>query len=101
MPTLRKKHISRGKIVLILLAVLVVLILGSFTLGRYPVTMRDLFGVIWSKIASIFGVETEQYWTDTVEKIIVNVRFPRIIIACLVGLCLSASGGFIPRLCGL
>ena len=92
MPTLRKKHISRGKIVLILLAVLVVLILGSFTLGRYPVSMRDLFGVVWSKLASLFGVETEQYWTDTVEKIVINVRFPRIIIACLVGLCLSASG---------
>ena len=92
MSRLGRKRISYTKIVIILLVLLVISIIVSFTLGRYPISLKELCGILTSKIAAVFNIETEKFWSDTVEKIVFNVRFPRIIIACLVGCCLAAAG---------
>ena len=87
-----KKHISYTKVIIILLILLVVSIIISFTLGRYPVSLKDLGGIIISKIAAVFNIEINAFWSETVERVVMNIRFPRIIIACLVGCCLAAAG---------
>ncbi|HHW74224.1 MAG TPA: iron ABC transporter permease [Firmicutes bacterium] len=68
----------------ILLLVIVVL---SFGLGRYPVSAGEVLGIALSKIFPL-----EQFWADRTETVLLNIRFPRIILACLVGACLSATG---------
>ncbi len=83
----------------VLLAVTVII---SFQLGRYPITVKEVLGILLSKICSldfrgisfsnIFHFHIEQYWTARDELILINIRLPRIILACLVGCCLSAAG---------
>ena len=90
----------RGRRILWLLAaVLIVLFLLSFRLGRYGVstveTCRILFSNLLEQISRIPGVPAlslEQTWTDAMEAAVINVRLPRICMACLVGCCLSAAG---------
>lgn len=88
----KRKPLSYNKVIFILFAALLGSVIISFTLGRYPISLRELWGSAVSKICSAFGTDIEHFWTPTVEKIIWNVRFPRIIIAGLVGCCLSAAG---------
>lgn len=70
-----------------LLIILIIIIITSFGLGRYPISTKDLFSILVSKFYPI-----NHFWTDQTEAILFNVRLPRIILACLVGCCLSAAG---------
>ncbi len=74
------------KILFLFLAVVVVFF-ASFLLGRYPVTPDMVIAIIISKFVSI-----PKIWTDTMETVVLQVRFPRIIAALLVGGALSVSG---------
>ena len=67
--------------------VLIISIIISFQLGRYPIPAKEVLGISLSKLYPI-----EQFWTDRVEMVLINIRLPRIILACLVGCCLSAAG---------
>ena len=80
-----RKH----KLTLILMTALLVLcVLGSFSIGRYPVPLRALFGIIGSKMGLPIGV----FWTSQMEAAVWNIRLPRILLCVLVGACLSAAG---------
>lgn len=82
------KQYNRNNLVVISLGVLLVIaIIFSFRLGRYPIHIKELLGILISRIYPI-----EQFWTNRVETILFNIRLPRIILSCLVGCCLSASG---------
>lgn len=70
-----------------LVIILIAIIIISFQLGRYPVPTKELFAILLSKFYPV-----QHYWTDQAEAILFNVRMPRIILACLVGCCLSAAG---------
>ena len=85
----KDKSRNYKKAVIAMSIVLVAGIILSFTLGRYPVTVKELVSVMLSKL-KIFNIQ--KFWDDTVELIIFNIRFPRIIISCLVGCSLAASG---------
>jgi iron complex transport system permease protein len=73
--------------VLGLVIILIVIIIASFRFGRYPISTKDLFAILLSKFYPV-----HHFWTDQTEAILFNVRLPRIILACLVGCCLSAAG---------
>jgi len=66
---------------------LIAVIVFSFFLGRYPISPPELFSILLSKIFPI-----DQYWTDQMATILFNVRLPRILLACMVGCCLSTAG---------
>lgn len=87
-----------------LMVVLIILALVSLGLGRYEIpllqvirillsrildTIRDAFGSIGIGMPSI-GLKVT--WTDNMEIALCNVRLPRILLACMVGCCLSAAG---------
>ncbi|MBC3887162.1 iron chelate uptake ABC transporter family permease subunit [Acetobacterium paludosum] len=74
-------------IVLSLGIILIFSIIISFWIGRYPVYTKELLGILFSKIIPI-----DQFWTDTMETVLFNIRLPRIALACLVGCCLSGAG---------
>ena len=86
----REKRLLSGPAVIALLFLLLVLgILLSFTLGRYPVPLKELICIILDRIPF---VNIPVFWENTQEIAVWNVRMPRILIAVLVGAALSAAG---------
>lgn len=78
----RKTAIIFGLALLLIITVII-----SFRLGRYPISTSELFAIIFSPFSL-----AEPFWTDQTESILLNVRLPRILLGCLVGCCLSAAG---------
>ncbi|NLT39110.1 MAG: iron ABC transporter permease [Clostridiales bacterium] len=74
-------------IIIILFAVLLAAVIGSIALGRYPIRLKETLGILGSKV-----FEIKPFWSATQESLLLNHRLPRIIVACLVGCCLSAAG---------
>jgi len=66
---------------------LIILILIALTVGRYPISVKEVFTIIFAKVFSF-----EHNLPDTMETVIFNIRFPRILGAIIVGAALSASG---------
>lgn len=83
----QKKNLSHGTVIAALSTLLILCIFLSFCLGRYPVPLKDLLPILLSKILPI-----EPYWTDAMYTAVWNIRLPRILLAVLVGACLSAAG---------
>lgn len=73
------------------LAVLAVLTaaagVGALCAGRYFVGVRDVFGVLASRL-----VPMEPAWDPSVEKVVLLLRLPRIAAALLIGSSLAVSG---------
>ncbi|HHU01767.1 MAG: FecCD family ABC transporter permease [Christensenellales bacterium] len=82
---------NHGKRERLTIAAMAVMLLGgvllSFALGRYPISPRETIGIMLSKIIHI-----EPFWTERMATVLFNVRLPRILLACLVGCCLSSAG---------
>ena len=81
------KHNRRVLIIWGLAIALLAALIFSFLLGRYPISPAELAGILFSKVFSI-----QPFWTDSMEAVFFNIRLPRILLACLVGGCLSAAG---------
>ena len=62
-------------------------VLLSFLLGRFPIATGELVRILWGRL---FGLETA--WPEAMERIVFNIRLPRVGLACMVGMCLSAAG---------
>lgn len=71
----------------ILATVLFVLFLLSFWLGRYDVPLGEVVRILLSRIAHFSST-----WTEQMEIAVINIRLPRILLACMVGGCLAAAG---------
>jgi iron complex transport system permease protein len=72
---------------LISLAILIAALLLAFTVGRYPVSLSELFGVIAGKLTG-----HASNIPPAVENVIWQVRGPRVIAASLVGAGLAVAG---------
>lgn len=73
---------------LMLFAVLLLAVfLLSFCFGRYGVPFKELVGILSSRMFAV-----EPTWTQQMETVVFNIRLPRILLACLVGCCLSTAG---------
>ena len=70
-----------------LVFVLVVLVVVSFPLGRYPVDMGTAFGVIAERLHLGGG-----HFSAAEHAVVLNIRLPRVVAAVLVGAALSSSG---------
>ena len=66
---------------------LLALFLLSFVMGRYGVPLGQVVRILLSGMLPL-----EQTWTDNMAIAVLNVRLPRILLACLVGCGLSAAG---------
>ncbi len=85
MEKIEKRH---RRTVLILGFVLVLGILLSFSLGRYPVPLGELLGILGARL----GLPILPFWTDAMEAAVWNIRLPRVLLSVLVGGCLAAAG---------
>ena len=69
--------------------------LVSFALGHYDVSLRQVMGILCNAILGpLTGgrLMLPSAWTDTMQIAVLNIRLPRILMACMVGCCLSAAG---------
>lgn len=76
-------------IIALMVAVVVALAGSSLLLGRFPITPLDAAAMLAHQVAPDL---VEQTWTNQQASIFFNVRAPRIVLALLVGCCLSAAG---------
>ena len=76
------------KWIIMVLTPIVIFVISLF-LGRYKVHPKEVFQILanW-----IFNTKFTTTWTNSAEKVIIEVRFPRAVMAALVGAGLSVSG---------
>lgn len=81
----RARH---ANIIIAVLALLVVVIaFASLALGRFPITPDQAVQMTLGQFIPI-----DQTWTDQQAALFFNVRLPRVLMALLVGCCLSVAG---------
>ncbi|MDD4635609.1 MAG: iron chelate uptake ABC transporter family permease subunit, partial [Dehalococcoidales bacterium] len=73
--------------VLILCILLVTLFFLSFKVGRYDISAKTIIDIFASHVFPV-----QQYWDDTLGIVVQQARFPRIMLAILIGGALSVSG---------
>lgn len=81
---------ERTRAVRMLLGLALLLIVAffvSFSLGRFHVPLWEVPRILLSRIFPL-----SQTWTDDMARTVINIRLPRILLACLVGCSLSAAG---------
>ena len=73
------------------------LFLLSFSLGRYGVPPVTVVKILFTRLAELFLGKgaLSRSWTEQMETVVINIRLPRILMACLVGCSLSAAGAAI------
>ena len=72
----------------IILAVLIILFILSFAVGRYPISPFNVVKILISQI-----IPLTHTWPSIIETVIVQIRLPRILAAVLVGASLAVAGG--------
>ena len=68
-------------------AVLLLLVVVAFAVGRFPVSGGDLAGILWAKLTG-----AEHGLDPTIETVILKIRGPRVTAALLIGAALAAAG---------
>ncbi len=88
---LQKKHgngiTKPARIVIYLMLLLIIVFISSFCFGRYNVNLHELLRILANRV-----IPLEHTWTAEMETVVINIRLPRIVLACLVGCCLSVAG---------
>lgn len=74
-------------VILILAGALLAAIAVSVTLGRYPMSLREIGGILASRVFSV-----KPFWEPVQESLLLIHRLPRVLLSCLVGCCLAAAG---------
>ena len=82
-----KKRLSYPAVLFILSLSLLAALVGSVVLGRYPIGLKELGGILLSQV-----VDIEPFWTPVQESLLLQHRLPRVLLACMVGCSLSAAG---------
>ena len=82
-----KKPRSARTVLLALGLSLLVSIVISAAIGRYPISLREIGGILGSKLFSF-----ERFWSPVAESLLLNNRLPRILLACMVGASLAGAG---------
>lgn len=70
-----------------LAALTLIIGVGALCAGRYTVSLWDVFDLLLSRF-----IPREPTWSPTVEKVVLFLRFPRVVAAFLVGSSLAVSG---------
>ncbi len=83
----KRTPMNSGQVILLLAVLLLMVFLVSFSLGRYGVPLSQVVKILIDRV-----IPLNQTWTSEMETVVINIRLPRILMACLVGCCLSAAG---------
>lgn len=84
----QSKRARRANVVIfVLVIVLIAAATVSFMLGRYPIAPAQVGALLVSQV-----IPVDQIWTNQQADIFFGVRLPRVLMAILVGCCLSVAG---------
>lgn len=90
---MKKKNLPATAVLWALTAALILSFFISLALGRYAIGLREALGILYTQAAQSFGLPPmTPFWTATQASLLYYHRLPRILLACLVGCCLSAAG---------
>lgn len=79
---------KRANAIIVGLGVIVIVIAAiSLMLGRYPIDPGQAIAMLVDQV-----IPLDQSWTDQQSTLFFNVRLPRILLALMVGCCLSVAG---------
>ena len=94
MEKLMENNKGRRKGIYILPLAFFVVFSLSFLVGRYPVSPFTALKILFSKVLSFFSFEKLAFsgWKPSEEAVVLNIRFPRIASAALIGAALSVAG---------
>ena len=81
----RSSHFRRK--ILLLLTIFIGLFLFAFSFGRYSVPFEKVIKILLSIFFPI-----EESWDYNMEIAVLNIRFPRVLLASMVGACLAVAG---------
>ncbi|MDQ0202735.1 FecCD family ABC transporter permease [Pectinatus haikarae] len=81
------KHRHQSLAFLIFFSILLCSFLGSFLIGSYDLSLKDLLHILWGKISGL-----PNNWNEAAETVIFEVRMPRIFAAMGIGAALSIAG---------
>ncbi len=82
------KKESKIKWIVMIIAPILAFIVSLFV-GRYKVEAEEIFKILGNYF---LNMNFEKTWTDSAAKVIIEVRFPRAVMAALIGAGLSVSG---------
>ncbi len=80
------------KIFIILFLILLFSFFGSLYLGAFPLHLKDIYKIIEVHFGFLNPSSSEANHLDLVESILINIRFPRILAAALIGASYALSG---------
>ena len=83
----RKERPAPGAVIALLGAALAAALVLALALGRYPMGIRDIGGILLSRVVAL-----EPFWEPVQESLFLQHRLPRVLLAAMVGCCLSAAG---------
>src|SRR5690554_4564646 len=70
---------------------LIISIIISLSIGTAKLPLSHVWGILLQQIPYL-GDYVSSYWPESSEQIILKVRLPRVLLAILVGACLSLAG---------
>ena len=82
-----KNDAKKNSIIIGMAVLLLAVVVLSFFLGKFPITPKELFGIIGSQFMHV-----DKFWTIQQENVFWTIRLPRILLACLVGAALATAG---------
>ena len=82
-----KNNIKHGILMILLIIGLILAAIVSLCVGQYKITASDVISIVLSNILPLEGD-----WTDTMYRVVMYSRFPRIVAAIAVGGALSLAG---------
>ena len=83
----RGAHRATARYFAVAIAALALLVLISFSVGKYPVSVSGLLRLLWFKAS---GIPSDL--PDTIETVVFKVRGPRVLASMVVGGALAVSG---------
>lgn len=78
-------------LIIILLTILLILFFVSLVVGRFSVSISDIFGILGYRFFSRI-IPINQTWEPISQNVILHLRLPRIFAAILIGAALSTAG---------
>ncbi|GHT78317.1 iron ABC transporter permease [Spirochaetia bacterium] len=87
MRILRPQGLGKRRLIIALLAALPVFAVCALAMGRFPVPVKQVAAILAGQMLPLTPT-----WTGQMENVVMNIRFPRICAAILVGGALALSG---------
>ena len=88
---------SRKIIIFLILILVIIFSIISLTSGPIKISIKEIFYILFNQFSFLGNNENELY-SNIQESVLINIRFPRVILAILVGAGLGTSGAILQGL---